>query len=673
MRSKFTSISKATAVIALLAMFSPLFTFSVNAQQMMRNASAGKLSGDQKILHALNRLGFGARPGDVERVRSMGLEKYIENQLNPDSIPDSEVQAKLENYEILKMPTSEIFAKYPNPGALLRMLEGNGRNNRRNAAQNSDQAMESEKDQQTVRRERRTKLIEIYQKYDLKPANQIMTQVQSSRILRAAYSERQLEEAMVDFWANHFNVYSRKAATRWYIPSYERDVIRKHALGNFKDLVVNTAKHPAMLFYLDNFQSVSPDATNAEAKQRLNRLMVNGRLKENVRNRFKRQGLSDEQIDQRIKRVQDGAGGNQRGINENYARELMELHTLGVDGGYSQNDIKEVAKAFTGWTIFDSRGYRKAAGNMIKDADDRQAIRQARQLGISPNTESGTFVFVDKLHDQKPKTVLGQTINEGGMKDGLKVIDVLVSHPSTAKFIAKKLAVKFVNDAPSEAYVDRIASAFQRSNGDIKTTLRAMISDKEFYSPDNYRSKIKTPFELLASSLRALNANTNGSNALIGLLNRMGEPLYGYQAPTGYPDTAQDWVNTGALLERMNFAVALSSNRIPQTNVNLRQFEAGGQNQILDRAIENILHGEISPSTRSTLLKQMDKPLPKVTLTEGDTMPDDESDSDSMAMQNQRRQRGGNNRQARLRDPSGNPEVFKVIGLILGSPDFQRQ
>ena len=592
MRSNFSSIFKAVTFTAVVAMFSPLFTLTVNGQQMMRTSMA-KLSKDQKILHTLNRLGFGARPGDVDRIRQMGLERYIERQLNPDSIPDSELSAKLSNFEILNMQTSEIFAKYPNGGALLRMLEGNGRNNRRNAAQNN-QAMQSEQDQRAQRRERRRKLIEIYQKYDLKPANQIMMQVQSSRILRAAYSERQLEEAMVDFWANHFNVYSRKAATRWFIPSYERDVIRKHALGNFKDLVVNTAKHPAMLFYLDNYQSVSSHAINADAKRRMDRLMVNGRLRENVRKRFKRRGLTDEQIDQRIKQIKNGANRNRRGLNENYARELMELHTLGVDGGYTQNDIKEVAKAFTGWTIYDSRGYRKAAGLMIKGSEDRQAMRQARQLGISANTESGTFVFVNRLHDPKPKTVLGHTINEGGMNDGLKVIDILVSHPSTAKFIAKKLAVKFVSDNPSDAYVGRIAKAFQKSNGDIKTTLRAMINDKEFYSPDNYRSKIKTPFELLASSLRALDADTSGSVALIGLLNRMGEPLYGYQAPTGYPDTAEDWVNTGALLERMNFAVALSSNRIPQTNVDLRQFEAGGKTQILDRAIENILHGEIS-------------------------------------------------------------------------------
>ncbi|NNF00538.1 MAG: DUF1800 domain-containing protein [Pyrinomonadaceae bacterium] len=670
MRSNFTNISKVTAFFALLAMFSPLLTLEANAQQMMRKTSSGKLSSDQKILHTLNRLGFGARPGDVEKVRSIGLETYIERQLNPDSIPDSEVTAKLGNFEILNMQTSEIFAKYPNGGALIRMLEGNRRNNRR--AQNDNQAMESEKDQRTQRQERRRKLIELYQKYDLKPANQIMMQVQSSRILRAAYSEHQLEEAMVDFWANHFNVYSRKAATRWYIPSYERDVIRKHALGNFKDLVVGTAKHPAMLFYLDNFQSVSPNTQQSDRqRKRAQRLLNNPKAKERIISRLKQQGLTDEQIQQRIKQVMNGGNQrNRRGLNENYARELMELHTLGVDGGYTQNDIKEVAKAFTGWTIYDARGYRKAAGNMIKGSEDRQAMRQARQLGISPNTESGTFIFVDRLHDQKPKTVLGQTINEGGMNDGLKVIEILVSHPSTAKFIARKLAVKFVNDKPSDAYVNRIAKAFQRSNGDIKTTLRAMFYDKEFYSPENYRSKIKTPFELLASSLRALDAETNGSIALIGLLNRMGEPLYGYQAPTGYPDTAEDWVNTGALLERMNFAVALASNRIPQTNVNLRQFEVGGEDQILDRAIENILHGEISSTTKSTLMKQMDQPLPAVTLTESDTMTD-EANND--AMQDQRPRRRGNNRRARLRQPSGNPEVFKVVGLILGSPEFQRQ
>ncbi len=669
MKARIRPITRVTAFFALFALLSPLISVGPYANPAIANPAVGGLTEDQKVLHVLNRLGFGARSGDVERVKSIGIKRYIEQQLNPQSIDDSLTASKLSNFEVLNMETEEIFAKYPQPGQLLRMIEGNGRGQRPDRQNNA--AMEDEKSQaqqQAERRDRRRKLIEIYRKYDLKPANQIMAQVQTSRILRAAYSERQLEEVMVDFWANHFNVYSNKAVTRWFIPSYERDVLRKNSLGNFRDLVVGTAKHPAMLFYLDNFQSVSPNNNNNQDRRRLNRVMRNGRLDPRIRQRMKDQGLSDEQIDQRIKQIQ--SGGNQRnqpGINENYARELMELHTLGVDGGYTQEDIKEVAKAFTGWTIFAPRGNRRMAGNMINEEQDRQAARQARRFGISPDSKPGTFVFANRLHDQGPKTVLGHKINEGGMRDGLKVIDILVSHPSTARFIAKKLAVKFVNDNPNPAFVDRIANAFQKSNGDIKATLRALFSDEEFFAAENYRAKIKTPFELLISSLRALNAETNGSRGLIAMLNRMGEPLYGYQAPTGYPDTAGDWVNTGALLERMNFAVALASNRIPQTRVNLSQFSGVSQDLILDKSIAGILNGEISENTKATLLKQIQQPLPEIKLESTDPM-DDEDDFNEMP--NQRR---GRNQQDRLSQPTGDPDVFKVVGLIIGSPDFQRQ
>lgn len=689
MRSKVSAIHKILSVVAFVAMFSPVFNINVSAQQMMMSntakniKNAGKLSEDQRILHVLNRLGFGARPGDVEKVKAIGLQKYIEQQLNPDSINDPALAAKMKNFDVMDMETSEVFAKYPNPGALIRQLEGNGRKKRQNVQNNqnnNDDAMmndeKSQQDQQAERRERRRKLAGLYQKYDLKPANQISIQVNASRIVRAVYSEKQLQEEMVDFWANHFNVYDRKAATRWYIPSYERDVLRKNALGNFKDLVIGTAKHPAMLFYLDNFQSTAENTNanqNQQQKQRLERLMNNPRAKQRFIDNLKQRGMTDEQIKQRFDQLKNGGANkkNRGGINENYARELMELHTLGVNGGYTQNDIKEVARAFTGWTIFDARGYRKAAANMIKDVDqDRQLERQAKQFGISPNTESGSFIFADRLHDQGTKTVLGQKINEGGMKDGLKVIDILVSQPATAKFIARKLAVKFVNDTPSEELVNRVANAFQKSNGDIKTTLRAMFTSPEFFAPENYRAKIKTPFELLASSLRVLDADTNGSNALVLLLRSMGEPLYGYQAPTGYPDTAEDWVNTGALLQRLNFAVALASNRIPQTKVDLKQFEAKNQSEILDKAIDKILNGEVSSGTKSTLLKQLEKPLIEPKLD--DSLDDDDADDSAMMMQgkNNRRNRGNGQR---LREPSGNPDVFKIVGLIIGSPEFQRQ
>ncbi len=648
--------NKLAAFLMIFAVGSPLFAIPGRESVKTRDG----LSTDQKVIHVLNRLAFGPRAGDVERVKKLGVKQYIEQQLNPESIPDANVQAALKQLEITNMTTAEIFAKYPNPGALIQRLEGARRGN-----QNAANANRSMEDQEAERMARREKLQKLYREYNLRPANLIMMQVQSARIIRATFSERQLEEVMVDFWANHFNVYSQKAATRWYIPSYERDVIRKHALGNFRDLVVGTAQHPAMLFYLDNFQSVAPDATLNRNQQRLTRLMRNGRLDSRVRDQMRRRGLTDEQIDQRIQQIQRG-GNNERGINENYARELMELHTLGVDGGYTSEDIKEVARAFTGWTIFDARGYRTAAANMVRGEEDRQIERQARQLGISSNTESGSFVFVDRLHDKAPKTILGQKVNEGGIKDGLRVIDILVKHPSTAKFISRKLARKFVTDEPSEKLVNEVAAAFTKSGGDIKSTLRALFSSKEFYAPENYRAKIKTPFELMASSLRALDVKFTGTRSLIGLLNRMGEPLYGYQAPTGYPDTSTDWVNTGALLERMNFAVALASNRLPQTFVDLNKFDGGSKKGTLDRSIDIILNGEISDSTRSTLVKQLEQPLPDVKLGPEE----DETDEDvADAIGPQR----GRNQQARLLAPRGNPEIFKVVGLIIGSPDFQRQ
>lgn len=664
MKRKFTVVYKIISFLLLLAFVAPVFAFGGDTKTKPK-----ALTEEQKILHVLNRLGFGARPGDVEKVKAIGLQKYIEQQLNPSAIDDAATEAKLKRFEILNMSTADIFARYPNPGALIRNIEGT-RRNAQNQAQNNQMPPADQELTDAERQERQAKLREYYQKYDLRPANQIMQQQISSRIIRGVYSERQLQEVMTDFWANHFNVFSGKAAVRWFIPSYERDVIRPNALGNFKDLVVGTAQHPAMLFYLDNFQSVSPNAqaNNNRGNGVLQRAVQNGQLNERQRERLRQRGLTDQEIDQRFERAKQmmqNAQRNQRGINENYARELMELHTLGVDGGYTQKDIVEVAKAFTGWTIADPRGYRKAAANEIKGNENQALNRLQRMAGVPDDIESGEFYFNQNWHEKGEKTVLGQKINEGGMKDGLKVIDILVAHPSTAKFIAKKLAVKFVSDNPSPQMVDRVAKAFQDSKGDIKTTLRALFSDKEFFAPENYRAKIKTPFELTVSAMRAIGTSTNSSPALLAMLNKMGEIPYGYQAPTGYGDTAEDWVNTGALLERMNFAVALASNRIPQTRADLKRFEARTKQEILDKAIAEILAGEISPATKQTLLKQLEQPLPEPKISE---VKNEMADDPMVA--GGRRNAG---QQARLLQPSGNADVFKVVGLILGSPEFQRQ
>src|SRR5215213_5172973 len=606
MTERYSFIHKITALLMVLAMCAPVFAFGAGG-----DTKKGKpLTEDQKIMHVLNRLGFGARPGDVARVKAMGLQEYIDEQLNPASITDSVAEMKVKNLEIFNMSTAEVFAKYPNPGALLRQLEG-GRRNNQNQAQNNQTADQQVTDKD--RQERQAKLREYYKEYDLRPANQLLPQITANRVLRAVYSEKQLQEVMVDFWQNHFNVYAGKAAVRWYIPSYERDVLRKNALGNFKDLVVGTAQHPAMLFYLDNFESISPNAQQNNGNGLLQRIAQNGgQLTTRQRERIKEQrGWTDAELDQRLNQLKNQTR-QKRGINENYARELMELHTLGVDGGYTQADIVEVAKAFTGWTIADPRGYRRAAANEIKGQENRALNRLQRQAGVPDDVESGEFYFNERWHESGTKTVLGQKVSEGGMKDGLKVIDILVAHPSTAKFIAKKLAVKFVSDNPSEGLVNRVAKAFQDSKGDIKTTLKAIFSDKEFYAPENYRAKIKTPFELAASAIRTIGADTNSGPAILAMLNKLGEVPYGYQAPTGYPDTAEDWVNAGALLERLNFAVALASNRIPGTEADLKIFEGKDKAAILDKTIAVVLDNDISPTTKQMLLKQIEQPLPEV-------------------------------------------------------------
>ncbi len=701
MKQRFSLIHKITAFLMLAAMFSPIFTVGANAQ-MMQKTSAKQLTEDQKILHVLNRLGFGAREGDVERVKAVGINKYIEQQLNPSAISDQAAEAKVKNLEVLKMSNEELFAKYPNQAAVLLAVAQKNNLDKTESAQlknknrvksdelkNTDGAMMpgenktadsnvaqlSEADRQKYQQE----IAALYAKYKLGRPQQITQQLNASRIMRAVYSERQLNEVMVDFWTNHFNIYAGKAATRWFLPEYDRDVIRPNALGNFKDLLTATAQSPAMLYYLDNFQSVSPDAQMAgnnrgnNPNRRLNQTnQMNAQRREQLKKQY---GLSDAELDARIKQNQQNPKQPkrmQRGINENYAREIMELHTLGVEGGYTQNDIKEVARAFTGWTIVDPRGYRRTFANVANGTEDKRATRLMRLAGLPEDAESGTFFFNERAHDKGEKMVLGQKINEGGMKDGLKVIDVLVNHPSTAKFIARKLAVKFVSDNPSEALVGRVAKAFQDSKGDIKTTLRAIFTDKEFFAAENYRAKIKTPFEVVISAIRTVGADTNGGQ-IQAMLAKMGEPLYAYQAPTGYPDTAEDWVNTGALLERLNFAVALASNRIPGTRVNLKQFEGKDKSEILNRSIAVVLDGEISPKTKATLLKQLEQPLiePKLE-TVADNSDDGEAMENTAMMQNQG---GGRNRQrqVRLLPPSGNAEIFKVVGLILGTPEFQRQ
>jgi len=599
-------MKKTVALILLIVLTQPI----VFAQ---KHAKVQGLTEDQRILHVLNRLGFGARPGDVERVKAMGLDNYINQQLSPEKISDSVAENKLAELTTLNMTTAELYGKFPQPGQLLRQLQARGmlpdnlaeaRENRVKGGANAkpgDEAMtvpemksDSPKNNQAQPPQNpadNEKYREAIQKYyrdnGLEQPRRIIAELQASRILRAVYSERQLREVMVDFWTNHFNVFANKGADRWLLTSYDRDTIRPNALAKFSQLLEATAKSPAMLFYLDNFQSVSPDAGGG------------------------RPGILRPQQQQR------------RGINENYARELMELHTLGVDGGYTQKDVQEVARCFTGWTIFQPRGGAAAVTTMVLPRDRERNAR----LGDAMRRTAGTFFFNARAHDDGEKMVLGHKIPAGGgMKDGLMVLDILAHHPSTAKFIATKLVRHFVSDNPPPALVERVAATFMKSDGDIRETLKTIFFSKEFNSPEAYRAKIKRPFELVVSAIRTLGADTNGGPGTHQWIERLGEPLYGFQTPNGYSDAAESWVNTGGLLERMNFGLALANNRVQGTRVNLSKAN-GDQSKVLDEYLQTILAGDISASTKDALMKELAQSDPPT----------------------------------------------KVVGLILGTPEFQRQ
>ena len=607
---KFTNLKKTVALTLLLAL-----TATQPLVFAEKRAKSKDLTEEQRIVQVLNRLGFGARPGDVERVKAMGLENYINQQLNPEKIADTVAENKVRDLNVLNMTTAELYEKFPQPGQLLRQLQARGklptelaeaRENRVKGGANStatempkqDRMPSTEMAPDAARNNQnpqpppgnplenekyRQVLQDYYRENGLQQPQRIMAELHASRILRAVYSERQLQEVMVDFWTNHFNVFAGKGADRWLLPSYDRDAIRPNALSKFSTLLQATAQSPAMLFYLDNFQSVSPNANANRGRGLLQQLRAEQRPQQ-----------------------------QRRGINENYARELMELHTLGVDGGYTQKDVQEVARCFTGWTIFQPRGGAAAVNAMMGEGARRNA---------------GTFFFNQRVHDDGEKIVLGHKIPAGGgIKDGLMVLDILAHHPSTAKFIATKLVRHFVSDNPPQALVDRAAATFTKTDGDIRETLKTIFFSKEFNSTESYRAKIKRPFELVVSAIRTLGADTNGGPPTHQWIARMGEPLYGFQTPNGYSDAAESWVNTGALLERMNFGLALANDRIPGTRVNLSKLN-GDQAKVMDEYLKTLLAGEISSATRETLLKQLDPADP----------------------------------------------VTKVVGLILGTPEFQRQ
>ena len=697
-------LRRLAASLSIAALLASTFALGISAQNMKGPArkSAAKLTDDQRILHVLNRLGFGARPGDLERVKAVGLDNYINQQLSPEKIDDSASEAKLQNLATLRMSTAELYEKYPQPGQLLKQLQKRGalpadlaqaRDNRVKGGANAAPAANAQKTAEPMAGEMqgpeaakagdatktpantdanpqnnpeyRKALMEYFKENNLRPAQFLTGELQMSRILRAVYSERQLQEVMVDFWTNHFNVFAAKGADRWLLTSYDRDTIRPHTLGKFYDLLLADAQSPAMLFYLDNFQSVSPNAQLPQQRPGAQRGALGELMR--IRNPILMSNNPQQQTPQQTQQ--------RRGINENYARELMELHTLGVDGGYTQKDVQEVARCFTGWTIFQPRGGGAAA---------------AALMGRDARDDAGKFIFRPGVHDNGEKIVLGHKIPAGGgMKDGLMVLDIVAHHPATAKFIATKLVRRFVSDDPPPALVDRVAQTFLKTDGDIREVLKAIFFSPEFNSAEAYRAKVKRPFELAVSAVRTLGADTNGGPQFHQWIARMGQPLYGFQTPNGYSDVAENWVNTGALLERMNFGLALASNRIPGTRVDLSRFagdlcsKSVDKEKLLDRFVTLIVGGEISPKTRETLLKQLSD---QVTFTLP-TAPQRQVAANvaplnpfETAFQRGNLNPGGGGgaqqqqqQLARVDVAAIDNPLVKITGLILGSPEFQRQ
>jgi uncharacterized protein (DUF1800 family) len=665
-----TAILIAASIVALV-----VFAQLAVAKKEKHESATTQMDEQERAFHALNRLAFGPRPGDVDRVAAMGVDKWIDQQLHPDKIDDRSLGARLEPFRTLRMNAHEIVENFPPPQVIKAIAEGKQslpsdpakravyeaqleryqeRKERKEENANADpstlgasgKSVAMNEDGQSRRREdrlygdlkaedlldlppdqrmnailkmspedereletslkgdKRNELMEGMKPQQREtvmalnnPQQVVTSELVQSKLLRAIYSDRQLQEVMTDFWFNHFNVFIGKGADRYMLTGYERDVIRPRALGKFEDLLVGTAQSPAMLFYLDNWLSVGPNSDFA-----------NGIPKRSNNYNWRRPPRQQHPAQVRQ------AKGKRGGLNENYGRELMELHTLGVNGGYTQKDVTEVARVLTGWTL-----------------------KQPK--------EGGGFVFEERMHEPGDKHVLGHHIKSGGEKEGREVLHILAHHPSTAKFVSTKLAMRFVSDDPPPALIARMSQTFLKKNGDIGEVLKVMFRSPEFWAPESYRAKVKTPLEFVVSAVRTSGAEVRDALPLARQLQTLGMPLYGMQPPTGYSMKADVWVNSSALLGRLNFALALTAGKLKGVQVDTAQMlgatASPADPQSILAALENsLLTGNVSRQTHNTIAAQTNDP--KIT-------------------------------QRQLHNPASPPNTNAIAGLLLGSPEFQRR
>lgn len=601
MKKIVVSFQRNSVLTVLSVVLLSATSVSVQRQKHFPWKHAG-LTETQAAAHLLSRFTYGATPEQIEAVVSYGLENWFTDQLAARKA-DEALERKLEQYPSLRLGNGEITRIYPRNAQLVRMAI-------------TDQAIDKNAVQQNSP-EYRARIKSYMDEKGYKPQRELFQDFIGAKVLRAVYTENQLQEVMADFWFNHFNVSLSKNQCASFIPAYERDVIRPGALGKFEDLLLATARSPAMLTYLDNFISASalPDAV-MEIQQRMNPARM----------------------------------PRKRGLNENYAREVMELHTLGVDGGYTQKDVTEAARILTGWTLFPMGGYGE---NYVRNRLESGDGERLRKQGFYRN---GDFVFNPQRHDKGRKTVLGKTFGpDGGYKEGVELLQMLAAHPSTARFISRKLAVRFVCDTPDQALVDRMAAVFSKTDGDIPAVLTAMVSAPEFWNEKAVREKIKSPFELAISAVRSLDATVENPSGLINWISRMGEKKYYYVAPTGFPDHGQFWINTGSLLSRMNFALALAANSVPGVKVDLPAITGKREPESAAQALELYVQAVLPERDPEKTLRQLKPMLNDPQLARKVNRASSEA--------------GG----ATTENTTRVPVLAQVAGLVIGSPEYQRR
>ena len=611
-------------------------------------AEAG-LTEREAAAHLLNRFTYGARLGDVDYVVEMGLETWLDRQLRAD-FSDKSLKKKLEPFHALDLSVIEMAEAYPAPFTVLRMAARDG-------------GMGREELQGMEQRDRRRTIRQYMDDNGLRPQRELVAELIGQKILRAADSENQLAEVLTDFWFNHFNVSLQDNQARGYVLAYERDAIRPHVFGSFRTMLGATARHPAMLLYLDNAQSTSPEGTATTMDTRLKPYEEKGGLGGRIDRRI-REGR------ERMQREQQEAMQDipedfrpRRGINENYARELMELHTLGVDGGYTQQDVEEVARAFTGWSVVPP-GER---GDRARKRIDKRGERMGFVIDEA-------FVFRADAHDATEKIILGETFPAGGAIDeGERVLDIVAAHPATARHLAQKMAARFVSDNPPEDLVDHLAEVFLTTDGDLSAMIQAIAHSPHFWDEEALGAKVKSPFELAISALRALDAEVRPTRDMVEWIDKMGQPLYRYQAPTGFPDEADHWINAGALLNRMNFGLQLATGKIDGAHFDLLALNGHREPETIEEALATyvplLLPERDAAETTALLLPMATDPglEDKLNASTDAPSPDAMDRPDDLAGLDNTRTTSD------LTSPNNPASLARTVGVILGSPEFQRR